>query len=133
MTTSEHIRAHLTRAQRHELKRLAHKVDKIVLADKKFFERHPHRMHRIRAAGRGEFEHVALAIGNAAMPLAPGVVYFTAIRNVRPGWRIRAFFHGSWSLDVDELSEEAAESVFRQLRTDEMMETERAIAEGTWP
>ena len=45
---------------------LARRVDRITRADRKFFERHPHRRHRVRAAGRGEFDHVALAVGKAA-------------------------------------------------------------------
>jgi hypothetical protein len=108
-------------------------VDKITDADRKFFERHPHRRHRIRVAGRAEFEHVALAVGKRALPLEPGLIRFTAVRNVKKGWRIRAFFHGVWNLDVDDLTEEAASDVFRQLRTEDMDAAETAIAEGTWP
>lgn len=102
-------------------------------ADRKFFERHPHRRHRVRAAGCGEFEHVALAVGKRALPLEPGLIRFAAVKNVKTGWRIRAFFHGLWNLDVDDLSEQAAGDVFRQLRTEDMIEVETAIVEGMWP
>jgi hypothetical protein len=122
-----------TRSQRCDLKRLTRRVDRITRDDKKFFERHPNRRHRIRVAGRGEFEHVALAVGKRAQPLEPGLIRFAAIRNVKTGWRIRAFFHGLWNLDVDDLSEEAAGDVFRQLRTEDMVAVETAITEGTWP
>jgi len=42
----------LARAQRRQMQKLGEKVDRITQADRKFFERFPHRQHRVRIAGK---------------------------------------------------------------------------------
>jgi hypothetical protein len=119
---------HLTRAQRRELKRLSRRVDRITHADRKFFERFPGRRHRMRVAHRAELEQGALVLGESVIPLPDGMIHFAAVRNIRTGFRLRVFFAGNEMLDVD-LSESAAWSVFMQIRTKEMIEAERIVAE----
>jgi hypothetical protein len=120
--------AHLSRSQSRELKKLSARVDRITDADRKFFERFPNRRHRLRVAHRAEIEQGALVFCESVIPLPDGMIHFAAVRNVRTGFRLRVFFAGHAELDVD-LSESAAWSVFMQLRTAEMEEAEKIVAE----
>ena len=79
----------LTRAQRRQMQKLADKVDRITQADRRFFERFPHRKHRIRLASQAEIEQQALLEGEP--PWVPqGYLLFAIIRNVSPGFRLHA-------------------------------------------
>jgi hypothetical protein len=76
---------HLSRAQRRELKKLAHRVDKITQADRRFFERFPERQHRMRIASRAEIQQAAMMMNEEVLPLAPDHIYFAVIKNVVKG------------------------------------------------
>ena len=55
--------AKLSRAQRRELQKLAARVEKATISDRKFFERFPHREHRLRYAHAAEVAQEEIAQG----------------------------------------------------------------------
>ena len=80
----------LSRAQHRQLQKLAEKVDRITQADRRFFERFPHRQHRIRLMSQAEIDQTALLDGKP--PWIPqGFELFTVVRNIAPGYRMRLF------------------------------------------
>lgn len=105
----------LTRAQRRRLDKVSARVDKITRADRKFFERHPNRRHRVRVAHYAEIEQGELVCGDSVEELADGMIYFAAVKNIKTGVRLRLFFHADEMLDTD-LSEDAVFYIFEQLR-----------------
>ena len=62
---------------------------RIAFSDRRFFERFPHRQHRVRLASREEIDHWGEL-------LLQGFELYTAVRNVAPGARLRI-------TDVDEV------------------------------
>jgi hypothetical protein len=98
---------HLSRAQRRQLKKLAARVDKIVDADRKFFERFPHRHYRVRFAGRAEIEHDALLAGKSPRRLPPDFRHYAIIKNVASGARLRLIVIGNEGWDTDLPEQEA--------------------------
>lgn len=77
-----------TRQWRRALERLTPKIDRVTAADRKFFERHPDRSHRLRLAAEAEAEIAQLG---AEETLPAGIRWFVAVRQVAPGMRLRAF------------------------------------------
>ena len=75
----------LTRAQRRQLQKLADHVDRVTLADRLFFERFPHRQHRMRVAAAAEIEQQAIL--NGAPLSRPGSCIYVVVKNVAPGMR----------------------------------------------
>ncbi len=71
----------LTRAQRRELKKLAASVDRVTDADRLFFERLPHRQHRVRLTSQAEIARQELIDGRP-MTIPPGYRWFTAVHNI---------------------------------------------------
>jgi hypothetical protein len=119
---------HLSRAQRRQLKILTARVDKITNADRKFFERFPHRKHRVRPAGRAEIEQDALFAGKARPHLPPDLIYYAIVKNVARGARLRAIVIGNEGWDTD-LSEDKARERFEAARTSQFSEIEQALIE----
>lgn len=83
-------------------------------ADRRYFERRPHRSYRLRRSFPAEGEQVSILIGGE-WPMTVGAL-FTAVRQVAPGVRARAFFLAPRSLETDVSDAEAAE-YFRQFNT----------------
>jgi hypothetical protein len=79
----------LSRAQRREMKKLAERVDRVAQADARFFERFPHRRHRVRLASEAETGQYKIIDGRPVF-LPPGCRFFVAVRK-----RIAASFEGS--------------------------------------
>jgi hypothetical protein len=117
---------HLSRAQRRQLKKLMARVYKIKDADRKFFERFPHRKHRVRPAGCAEVEQDALFAGKARPRLPPDLNYYAIVKNVARGARLRAIVIGNGGWDTN-LSEEEARERFEAARTSQVSETEQAL------
>jgi hypothetical protein len=92
----------LTRAQRRRMRKLADPIDRIPQADLNYFAQFPHRRHRVRAASRAE-----IILLGGAMSVPPGRQLYTAVRNVRPGLRLRVVFHGPADADPELFSDEA--------------------------
>ena len=80
----------LTRAQRRELKKLSASVDRVTEADRLFFERLPHRQHRVRLTSLAEIARQELIDGQP-MTIPPGFRWFTAVHNIAPGFRLYLF------------------------------------------
>ena len=93
----------LTRAQRRLMQKLADRVDRVTQADCLFFERFPHRQHRVRLTSRAEIEQQELLDGRS-MTIPPSYRWFTAVHNIAPGYHLCLFvpyFEGA-ETDLDE-------------------------------
>ena len=80
----------LSRAQRRQMQKLTDKIDRIVEADRLFFERFPDRQYRVRLTSRAEIDRQELIDGRP-MTIPPGCRMFTVIRNIAPGFRLCLF------------------------------------------
>jgi hypothetical protein len=111
----------MTRAQRREFKKLTSRIDKVTQADARFFERFPHRQHRVRVAARAEIEQ------NALPDIPHDFSYFMAVKNVAPGARVRLLIIGLEGSDTD-ISEESARAIYEMARTPEAEQVEQQLA-----
>jgi hypothetical protein len=102
---------HLSRAQRRQMKKLAARVDKATNADRKFFERFPHRRHRVRLVGPAEVEYSALLAGESPRRLPPDFRHYAIIKNVASGARLRMIVIGNKGWDTD-LPEQKARELY---------------------
>ena len=105
----------LTRAQRRQMKKLADQVDRVTQADRRFFERFPHRKHRVRIASRAEIEQQELLEGKAMWAPGPCCI-LTVVRNIAPGARLRLMIRGVEGAETD-LSENVAAAIFNDAAT----------------
>ena len=105
----------LTRAERREMKRLGKLVDRATESDRRFFERFPHRQHRVRHSHRGEIGQNEIVEGKPLTPPA-GFRWFTAVRNVYSGARLRIFTLNAEAAEID-LDEATARRIFELLET----------------
>jgi hypothetical protein len=119
---------HLSGVQRRQVKKLAARVDKITGSDRKFFERFPHRQHRVRLAGRAEVEHDALLAGKSPRRLPPDLNHYAIVKNIAPGLRLRLIVVGDEGWDLD-ISEQEARDHWEARRTPEISEHEEAMIE----
>lgn len=117
----------LSRAQRRQIKKLAARVDKITSADRKFFERFPHRQHRLRLAGRAEIEYEAV-MADESNELPPGCRRYAVVKNIADGSRLRAIVIGDEGWDVDCSEHEALER-FESARTPQISQIEQQMVE----
>jgi hypothetical protein len=106
------------------MKKLAARVDKITDTDRKFFERFPHRQHRVRVAGRAEIEQNALIVGEDIQRRSPGCNYYVIVKNLAPGTRLRMIVAADEDWDT-ELSEREARERFDVRRTPQVSQVER--------
>jgi hypothetical protein len=93
------------------MQKLADRIDLISEADRKYFERFPQRRHHLRVAGRVEIEGEEIMRGRV-MTAPPGRQFYTAVRNVRPGLRLRILFHGPADADPELFSEAQAQAIY---------------------
>ena len=105
----------LSRAQRREMKRLGKLVDKATEADRMFFERKPDRQHRVRLSHQAEIKQNEIISGEP-LPAPPGFAWFTAVRQVRPGARLRLFTLNEGDSETD-LPEVTAREIYQDLQT----------------
>ena len=121
-------RPELTRAQRRRMQKLADRIGLISQADRKYFERFRQRRHRVRVAGRAEIEHEEIARGRARSA-PPGCQLYTAVRNVRPGFRLRIMFLGPADRDPERFSEAKARAIYAFHETEEHRAAEAQMIE----
>jgi hypothetical protein len=115
----------MTRTQRRRFEKLTVRVEKVTQADARFFERFPHRQHRIRLAARAEIEQDALL---GALPDIPRAFsYFMAVKNLAQGVRVRLLIIRLEGSDTD-ISEESAREIYELARTPEAEEVEQQLA-----
>ena len=100
----------LTRTQRRQMQKLADRVDRVTQADRLFFERFPHRMHRVRLASQAEIEQREI-LESAVLWNPPGCRIFAVVRNIAPGVRLRLMVRGLEGAETD-LSEQMATAIF---------------------
>ena len=98
------IVASLPRHRRRAMKRVAADAERITDADRKFFERFPHRSYRYRRAGHPEMAQLEAVYG-APIFTEAGFVPFILIKNLAPGVRMRAFLPGPADEDGSEATE----------------------------
>jgi hypothetical protein len=108
----------LNRAQRRLMKKLADRIDLIAEADRQYFERFPHRKHRVRVAGRAEIEQAKLT--GADMSLPPGKQNYSVVRYLTPDTCLRMSVVGPVDADPELFSEEEARGIFERNETDEV-------------
>lgn len=118
----------LSRAQRRQMKKLSIGVDKITDADRKFFDRFPHRQHRLRLAGRAEIEHNALLASEGIPRRSPNRNYYAMIKSLAPGWRLRMIVVGNECWDTD-VSEQEARACFEAARIAQVSQIEQELIE----
>jgi hypothetical protein len=103
MTSPRQGGAMRARAQRRLMQKLADRVDRVTQADRLFFERFPHRQHRVRLTSGAEIEEQVLLYGRS-MTIRPGYPWFTAVHKIAPGYHLCLFvlnFEGA-ETDLDE-------------------------------
>lgn len=97
-------------------------ADEQTQADRRWFEKHPGRKHYVRPAHPAEIAEFEIV---STVP--PGYQIYVAVRNVRPGVRLRATFCRGAGFPVWELSEKHARRIFRDLADDRVKEVEAAL------
>ena len=112
----------LTRTQRRQMQKLADQVDRVTQADRRFFERYPHRAHRVRLASRAEIGQNEIVEGHPVW-LPEGLRVFTAIRNIAPGIRARLFIRAPEGSDTD-VNEATAFTIYEAASTPRSREIE---------
>jgi hypothetical protein len=126
----------LSRPQKRKLKRLTDKLDSLLDADRRFFERRPDRSYRVRRAFKPENEIVDL-LAEDGDPIPEGMVRLFIVRQIRPGLRMRVYAKGSDWLEPDLWSDEQCRAVYEAVATSpKHREIERgleAIGKGVDP
>jgi hypothetical protein len=121
----------VSRSPRRQRRKLADQVDRITQGDRRFFERFPHRQHRVRLASAAELQQHEQLEG-APLGIPPGYRVFVVIRNVFPGARMRLFLPAPEGRNTD-VSEATARAIFETVATPYTWEVEadmRRLAEA---
>ena len=97
--------SNLPPARARQLQKLAEQVDRLVISDRVFFERFPHREFRLRHSDNAEVEQCDIFRGSK-IDLPEGARWWTLVRNFAPGVRLRHFVTGprNWEPDADEVT-----------------------------
>jgi hypothetical protein len=119
----------LSRAERRRLQRLCNKIDKLIDTDRRFFERRPDRSHRVRRAFGEEIAAAEIVLGQRC-ELPPHGVWFVAVKQIRSGARVRAFFIAASDAETD-LSEVQAGAIFEAFAAEGTREIEAALRRGS--
>jgi hypothetical protein len=112
----------LNRTQRRHLQKLADRVDRVTQADRLFFERFPHRRHRVRLASKVEIEQQELLEGVSIWSPPPCRI-FAVVRNIAPGVRFHLMVRGVEGAETD-LSEKIAAAIFEDSATPQIWKIE---------
>ena len=114
-----------SRAQRCQFEKLAARIDNLTQAYARFFERFPHRKHRVRLAARAEIEQTELMGKDMSLP--PGKQHYIAVRNLTPGMRLRLAVIGPRDADPELYGEEGARAIFTINETEEVRKIEATL------
>lgn len=74
--------------------------DAVIEGDRRYFARRRDRSYRVRHTAAIEMR-VSLDAGQTFDPLFPGARWITAVRQIAPGYRVRAFYQAFSAADVD--------------------------------
>src|SRR4051794_33085449 len=108
------MKINLEPTQRRKLQRLTDRIDgKILASDRHFFERFPHRSHRMRIASKLELAALRV-VDPTGSGASAGQRAYVLVKQIAPGLRTRVFFVARANEDSD-LSEEAARAVYESL------------------
>ncbi|KQT50071.1 hypothetical protein ASG52_08365 [Methylobacterium sp. Leaf456] len=105
------MNAKTTRADRRRARALLGRNEPTVEADARFFKRFPARNYRLPLASRPEVE--LLSVGGPAPALAPGFRWGTIVKQVRPGFRLRAAIQVLEGSDTD-APEDVCRAIYEQ-------------------
>lgn len=105
----------LTRSQRRRLTRLTNEVDRLIEADRRFFERRPDRSYRVRRAFHPEIEVDALLKGRATARPRNGSAVFTLVQQIEPGVRFRFLTRGPADAEPDLYGEVECRELYESL------------------
>ncbi|TXN14699.1 hypothetical protein FV219_03265 [Methylobacterium sp. WL122] len=105
--------ARLTRQQRRAMQRHAAEAEQASDADRKFFERFPHRQYRMRRMGRAEIGQLEALHGGSIIN-EPGDAPFVLVKNIAPGVRLRAFVPGPKDEDGSDAPEQGIAILWAQ-------------------
>ncbi|MCJ2111901.1 hypothetical protein MKK64_11905 [Methylobacterium sp. E-025] len=103
----------LSRQQRRAMQRHAVEAEQATDADRKFFERFPHRQYRMRRMGRAEISQLEAICGGSIVN-EPGDAPFVLIKNIAPGVRLRAFVPGPADEDGSDAPEQGIAILWAQ-------------------
>jgi hypothetical protein len=120
----------MTRNQRRQLQKLADPVDRVVASDRKYFERFPHRQHRIRLASQAEIESAGIMQGEK-IALAPDEQLYIAVKSIAPGSRLRLAIVGPRDAATD-LPEDLAQALYELARCDKVRAVEAQMRLMAW-
>lgn len=81
-------------------------------SDRRYFDRNPTRSHRIRLAHPAEIAQGENTFAQAAQSLPEGHTWYTAVRCVSQGMRLRLFFSGPHEFAAGILSESQAAEIY---------------------
>jgi len=115
----------LTRTQHRQMQKLADKVDLVTQADRRFFERFTNRKHRVRLASQAEIGQNEI-LQDETVWLPPGYRWFTVVRNVAPGARLRLFVRYLEDAETD-LDEATAREIFELASTEQTRKIEAGL------
>jgi hypothetical protein len=117
----------LTRNQGRQIEKLSPHVDRVTQGDMVWFENNPDRYHRIRFASECEVAAIEIMEDRLMQP-PPPFRWFTIVRNVYPGARIRVFAvaPGGASTGLD-VPEECAREAFDEYATPWTVSMELAL------
>ncbi|WP_132254379.1 hypothetical protein [Methylobacterium segetis] len=96
----------LSRPAQRRLKRLTDANETVIEADRRFFERFPHRTYRVRRMARTEIAQLETIRGAPMLPLAPTDAAFTVVKQLAPGVRLRIQVPGPSDEDGSDLPDE---------------------------
>jgi hypothetical protein len=100
----------MTRTQQRQLQKLAVGVDRPSDADREFFKRFPDRKYRVRLTSQAEIEANEILEGKPWI-VPEGQRWFTAVRLLAPGVRVRAYISAPEGVKTD-LKETLARTIF---------------------
>lgn len=92
---------------------VAESVDRVTEADRRWFERRPHRSHRIRLMARSEGVQRAAVLDRDRLPEPPeGYELAVVVRRLAPGFRVRVNLYTAVGADLDGASETECRRLF---------------------
>ena len=110
------------------LQKLTDEIDRTVCeSDRRFFDAHPKRNHRLRPASWAEVSMHEIADGVAA-PITAGNQMFVAVKQLKPGIRLRAFFIAPAAADWAEPPEDICRAWFEYVYPPGTPKIETALA-----
>jgi hypothetical protein len=118
-----------TRAQRRQIQRLGERIHSVTETDRQYFERFPHRQHRVRSASHCEIALSEIIHGKPVL-LPDGCGVFTVVRDVEPGIRLRLFVHAIDGTEAN-LDEATARTIFESAAPPQFWEIEAEMR--AWP